>query len=87
MSIAVVRDSLLNIPHSFFFVNKFFNFFRHFFEYVSLKEDSTFVFLLSRKKKDTYYVFKQRYQDSNLKMPESESGALPFGDSAIFYVG
>ena len=26
---------------------------------------------------------RQRYQDSNLEMPESESGALPFGDSAI----
>ncbi len=23
------------------------------------------------------------YQDSNLEMPESESGALPFGDSPI----
>ena len=27
--------------------------------------------------------FKQRYQDSNLEMLESESSALPFGDSAI----
>ena len=26
--------------------------------------------------------FKQRYQDSNLEMLESESSALPFGDSA-----
>ena len=25
----------------------------------------------------------QRYQDSNLEMLESESSALPFGDSAI----
>ena len=27
----------------------------------------------------------QRYQDSNLEMLESESSALPFGDSAIYY--
>ena len=26
----------------------------------------------------------QRYKDSNLEMTESESVALPFGDSAIF---
>ena len=29
--------------------------------------------------------FQQRYKDSNLEMTESESVALPFGDSAIFY--
>ena len=33
-----------------------------------------------------FLFLKQRYQDSNLEMPESESGALPFGDSAR-YVG
>ena len=32
------------------------------------------------------YIKKQRYQDSNLEMLESESSALPFGDSAIYYV-
>ena len=31
-------------------------------------------------------VSKQRYKDSNLEMTESESVALPFGDSAIFYL-
>lgn len=31
----------------------------------------------------TYQGFKQRYKDSNLEMTESESVALPFGDSAI----
>ena len=38
-------------------------------------------------KKDTWSVFllKQRYQDSNLEMLESESSALPFGDSAILW--
>lgn len=29
--------------------------------------------------------FKQGYKDSNLEMTESESVALPFGDSPIFY--
>ena len=29
-----------------------------------------------------YRVHKQRYKDSNLEMTESESVALPFGDSA-----
>lgn len=29
----------------------------------------------------TYQGFKQRYKDSNLEMTESESVALPFGDS------
>ena len=29
-------------------------------------------------------VFKQGYKDSNLEMTESESVALPFGDSPLF---
>ncbi len=29
--------------------------------------------------------YKQRYKDSNLEMTESESVALPFGDTAICY--
>ena len=32
-----------------------------------------------------FYNKKQRYQDSNLEMLESESSALPFGDSASLY--
>ena len=31
------------------------------------------------------YFFHQRYKDSNLEMTESESVALLFGDSAIFF--
>lgn len=37
-----------------------------------------------RKKKSSYDdLLQQRYQDSNLGMTESESVALPLGDSAI----
>ena len=42
---------------------------------------------LSKKTGKPYKVFlfrKQRYKDSNLEMTESESVALPFGDSAKF---
>ena len=40
----------------------------------------------AQKKKTQICVFlKQRYQDSNLEMLESESSALPFGDSASLY--
>lgn len=31
-------------------------------------------------------IFQQRYQDSNLGMTESESVALPLGDSAMCFV-
>ncbi len=43
--------------------------------------------ILIEQKRDTFVSLKQRYQDSNLEMPESESGALPFGDSAIILRG
>ena len=44
------------------------------------------IVLIEKKRHYFVSVSKQRYQDSNLEMPESESGALPFGDSAR-YVG
>ena len=34
----------------------------------------------------THKVLKQGYKDSNLEMTESESVALPFGDSPLFIV-
>ena len=36
------------------------------------------------KKGTTFVIPYQRYKDSNLEMTESESVALPFGDTAIF---
>ena len=37
-----------------------------------------------KKRKPNISFLIQRYQDSNLEMTESESVALPFGDSAIY---
>ena len=34
-----------------------------------------------QKKFLVFFIYKQGYQDSNLEMTESESVALPFGDS------
>ena len=38
---------------------------------------------MKQKKEPHVRFLKQRYKDSNLEMTESESVALPFGDSAM----
>ena len=38
---------------------------------------------MKQKKEPPARFLKQRYKDSNLEMTESESVALPFGDSAM----
>ena len=49
---------------------------------------STFHARAHKKKSETYWYvsdrYKQGYKDSNLEMLESESSALPFGDSPMF---
>ena len=50
--------------------------------------DAKWVFRRSYKKRDVQTNISEKlgYKDSNLEMTESESVALPFGDSPLYYL-